>query len=395
MTKMRSIKSIAIATALCASVAAPAQAAEDFKVGLILPFSGVYGGLGGEIARAFELGLEVFGGEVNGRKIVLVKEDTEGKPITGLAKTKKLIHSDKVDVLVGPVSSGVLAAMRDTVHNSQTPFVIANAGHDGISGSKCSPWFVRTSFSNRQIVRPMGQWMYDQGHRNIYLMAPDYAAGHQMMGHFKAGFEAAGGKIIGEEYPPLQGTKDYAPYLAKVKAAKPDALFVFFAGGAAIQFVKSFGDFNIGKDIPLTGAGWLTSPLYIKKQGEGANNIIGSANYVTTIDNAANKQFHAAFKAKHDRGGSEFGVQGYDSARVIVEALQAVNGNTSDKAAFMDAIRNVSFDGPRGKLRFDPINGNIIQHIYVYKNVKKEGVIGPEVYDIIKDVKVPSDGCNS
>ncbi|MBF0276382.1 MAG: ABC transporter substrate-binding protein [SAR324 cluster bacterium] len=371
----------------------PIHAAEPVKVGMILPYSGVYAGLGKEITRAFELGLEVFGDEVNGRKIVLVQEDTEGKPNSGLSKTKKLIFSDKVDVLVGPVSSGVLAAMRDTVHNSKTPFVIANAGHDGISGAKCSPWIVRTSFSNRQVVRPMGKWMYDNGYRKVYLMAPDYAAGHQMMDHFKAGFKEAGGTIIGEEYPPLQGTKDFGPYLAKVKEAKPDALFVFFAGGPAIQFVKSFGAFGLGNTIPLAGAGWLTSPLYIKAQGEGANNIIGSANYIPSIDNAANKAYQDAFKAKHKREGSEFAVQGYDSARVIVEALKAVNGDTSDKKAFMDAIRAVTFDGPRGKMRFDSKNGNIIQNIYVYKNSKTNGVIAPSVFDVIKDVQDPSDSC--
>ena len=154
------------------------------------------------------------------------------------AKTKKMVLQDKADVLVGIVSSAVLGGMRDFIHNSGTPLVVANAGNDDMTGVKCSPNIIRVSFSNSQINRPMGPWLAKQGVKKVYLMAPDYAAGHQMMEAFRKTFTDAGGEIVGEAYPPLQGTKDYGPYLTAAKAANPDAIYVFFAGGAAITFVK-------------------------------------------------------------------------------------------------------------------------------------------------------------
>ena len=264
------------------------EAEDAIKIGVILPYSGVYASLGGDITDGMELAFELYGSEVAGRKIVLITEDSEVKPNVGLTKTKKLVFQDKVDLLVGPVASNVAGAMRDFVHNAKIPLIIPNAGNNLLTGEKCSPWVIRTSFSNDQINRVMGPWLYAQGYRTLYLMAPDYAAGHQMMEAVKRDFVAAGGNVIGEEYPPLRETKDFAPYLAKVKASQPDALYVFFAGRLAIQFVKQYHDFGLKKEIPLTGAGWLTSPLFLPAQGAAAVGFTGALNYVPTIDSQEN-----------------------------------------------------------------------------------------------------------
>ena len=130
----------ALAAALLAGAAGAASAQSDIKVGVLLPFSGVFGGLGKDQDLALEMGFDDLGREVAGRKITLVKADTESKPTAGLAQIKKLILRDKVDVVVGIISSAVAGAVRDYVHGSKTPLIITNAGNDALTGKQCSPW---------------------------------------------------------------------------------------------------------------------------------------------------------------------------------------------------------------------------------------------------------------
>ena len=324
---------------------------------------------------------------------MLIKEDSEVRPKIGLNKTKKLVFQDKVDLLVGPVASNVAGAMRDFVHNAKVPLIIPNAGNNLLTGEKCSPWVLRTSFSNDQINRVMGPWLFNRGYRTLFLMAPDYAAGHQMMEAVRRGFEGAGGKIVGEEFPPLRETKDFAPYLAKIKATQPDVLYVFFAGGLAIQFVKQYDEFGMKEHIPLAGAGWLTSPLFLPAQGLAAAGFTGALNYVPSIDSSENKEFQAAFRDRYQRDASEFAVQGFDTGRLIVEALKATDGNVDDGVALLKAFHEVRFTGPRGPFRIDPETNNVIQDIYIFETRQIDGKVGHVIIDKISDVRDQKNGC--
>jgi branched-chain amino acid transport system substrate-binding protein len=382
-----------LAGALLAGTAAVASAQSDIRIGVLLPYSGVFGGLGKDQDISLEMGFDDLGREVAGRNITLVKADTESKPTAGLAAVKALILRDKVDMVVGIVSSAVAGAVRDYVHGSQTPLLITNAGNDPLTGELCSPWILRTSFSNSQINRDMGPYMAGQGYKSAFLMAFDYAAGHQMMDTFKAGFTAAGGTIAGEAYPPLGETKDFGPYLAQAKAANPDLVYVFFAGGPAIKFMKEWGAFGMRGEVQLAGAGWLNSALYVNAQGMDAEGTLGILNYVPSIDTPANHVFQEKFRAAHGRDGSEFGVAAYDSARLIVEALKATGGNTEDKAALVAAMRDTSFDGPRGPFRIDPATNNVIQNVYIFEVQAQGDGVAAVVQDMVADVQDPPNGC--
>lgn len=383
----------ALAAGLLAGAAGAASAQSSIKVGVLLPFSGVFGGLGKDQDAALEMGLDDLGREVAGRPIELVKADTESKPAAGLAQVKKLILRDKVDVVVGIISSAVAGAVRDYVHGSKTPLIITNAGNDALTGEQCSPWIVRTSFSNSQINRDMGPWLAGQGYRKAFLMAFDYAAGHQMMDAFEAGFTGAGGAIAGEAYPPLGETKDFGPYLAKVKAADPDVVYVFFAGGPAIKFMKEWAAFGMKDQVQLAGAGWLNSALYVKKQGADATGTLGALNYYPSIDTPENRAFQAQFRAKHGRDASEFGVAAYDSVRLIVDALKATGGKTDDKAALVKAMHEVQFNGPRGPFRIDPKTNNVIQNIYVARIEEMGDSVGAVIKHTFPNVQDPPNGC--
>ena len=362
-------------------------AAKVQNVGLLLPYSGVYAALGKEIDDGFMLALDEAG---MAKDITVMREDSEAKPPVGLAKARKLVLEDQADVIVGIVSSGVLAAVRDFVDSSKVPLIVANAGNDETTGANCSKYIVRVSFSNAQVNRPMGKWMYDKGIRKVYGLAPDYAAGHQMIEAFEKAFQAAGGQMVGADYTPFQKTQDFGPYLTKAKAANPDAIFVFYAGSEAISFVKQYGSLGLKKDLPLYGSGFLTSPLYVNAEGPAAEGVITSLHYVPTIDTPENKAFVKAFKAKAGHDPSEYAVQGYDAGRALAEAIKS---GAVDRASLAAALPKVSYTGPRGPLKIDPATNNIIQNIYIYETVAGQGGLSQKVIDTIKDVADEPNGC--
>jgi len=384
---------VALFVVIAAQAVSAVRAEEPVKIGVILPYSGVYASLGGEITQGLELGFETYGPEVAGRAFELITEDSEVKPNVGLSKVKKLVFRDKVDLLVGPVASNVANALRDFVHQQKLPLVIPNAGNNLLTGERCSRWVIRTSFSNAQITRGMGRWLVEHGYDSVYLIAADYAAGHQMMDAFRETYTAAGGSIAGESFPALRGTKDFGPFLAQIKAAAPKAVFAFFAGGQAIQFVKQYEEFGLKESIKLTGAGWLTSPLYVEAQGPAAAGILGILNYVPGIDNPENQAFQEAYQAKYGRVASEFAVQGYDTARLIVEALALTGGDTSDKDAVVDAMHQVAFDGPRGPLKIDPATNNIVQDIHIFETEPGADGMDLKVIDTLGAMQDPPNGC--
>ena len=376
----------------CAAV--PALAEEPIKIGLVLPFSaGPFVPIANEIADSLTMAIADSGGEVAGRKIEVLREDSTHKPDVAQAKAKKLVFEDKVDLLVGPVASAELTALFDFANQSKTPLIIPNAGDNEVTGERCSPWVLRTSFSNDQIVRDMGPWMVKHGYKSVSLIAFDYAAGHQLMDGFKKGFTAAGGTVANEQYPPFGPISDFGPYLAKIKEAKPNAVFTFFAGPPATALVKQFSEFGLKDQIKLSGPGWLISPLNLQGEGDAAVGVLGVLNYVPAIDTPENKKFQEEFQAKFHRTGSEFAAQGYDTGKLIFAALKATGGKTADKAALVKALHGVTVKGTRGELKIDPKTNNVVQDIYIYEAKKAGDKVDFAVLDKIPAVQDPANGC--
>jgi len=364
------------------------------KIGVVLPYSGVYAVLGESITQAMELVFAREGWTVAGRKIELIKEDDEMQPPVGVRKTEKLIDSDKVDILTGPVHSGILMGMRDKVHNSKTILIVSNAGADAISRERCSKWIFRTSFSNWQPCQPMGDWVAKNVSKDVFLTAPNYQAGKDMMNAFKETFVPAGGKVVAEDYPKL-GETDYAPYLTKIRQSGAKAVFAFYSGTDAVNFVKQFDQFGLKQSIKLTGAGFLTEPDVLPAQGKSALGVITGHFYTPLLDNATNHRFVKEFRDKYfGKMPDGFACQGYDTAEVILRALKAVNGNTQDKDKLVDAITKVEFDSPRGRFRFDPKTHNVIQpFIYVREVREVYGGLNNVPIDKVANVTDPGTGC--
>jgi branched-chain amino acid transport system substrate-binding protein len=354
------------------------------KIGVVLPYTGVYAVLGESITQGMELVFARENWTVAGRKIEMIKEDDEMQPPVGIRKTEKLIDSDKVDILTGPVHSGILMGMRDKVHNSKTILIVSNAGADAISRARCSKWIFRTSFSNWQPCQPMGDWVAKNVSKEVFLTAPNYQAGKDMMNAFKETFVPAGGKVVGEDYPKL-GETDYAPYLTKIRQSGTDA----------VNFVKQYDQFGLKQSIKLTGAGFLTEPDVLPAQGKSALGVITGHFYTPVLDNPTNQRFVKEFREKYaGKMPDGFACQGYDTAEVIVRALKAVNGNTQDKMKLVDVIEKSEFDSPRGRFRFDPKSHNVIQpFIYIREVREVAGSLTNVPIDKVAGVRDPGTGC--
>lgn len=371
------------------------RAAEPVKLGLVLPYSSVYATLGNDITKGLELALGEADNRVAGREFVVLKQDSQVNPKVGLQIATRFIRSDKVDFLIGPVASHVAMAMRKAAHDSKTFMIIPNAGADPLTREQCSPYIFRTSFSNWQPYYPMGSWMAGpEGLRRVSLLAPNYAAGKQALSAFKESFIPAGGQVVSEQYPDLKET-DYQPYLSRLAQEDTQAVFVFFAGSSAVKFVLQYKQAGLDKRFPLYASGFLVESSVLQAQGEAALGIKTSMHWADTMDNPANRRFVESYRKKF--GGehpSIYAMQGYDTGKVLLQALRKTGGNTSDKAALRKALETAEIDSPRGPFRFSGSH-NPIQNIYVLQ-VVKGGHLGVEnriIGTAAENLEDPGTGC--
>lgn len=368
--------------ALGISVApAAAQETDTIKIGLLLPYSGVFAQLARDINDAWDLAVDERDGMVAGYRVELVTEDTEGTPQVALQRANKVIQSDGASVIAGSVSSGVGIALAGVAEKEQIPFIAAFAVADSLTGEFCNPYTVRTSFSANALQSASGRYWAEQGVNTAMTLAPDYAAGYAMMEGFKRGFEGAGGEVLLSEYTPLGRTSDWAPSLFKARQAQADMIYSFFAGSEAVQIVKQHSAFGMKDSLPLRGAMWLyDEALWDAMGGDhvGAQHVTV---YTNTLDTEASERFKEAFSAKFDRMPVASNALGYDNAVGTLDAIEAaIEANDGkmpeDRVEIARALTAQTIDSPRGPLTFNSSNNAVVDKLYMVEIV--EGPDGPE-----------------
>lgn len=382
------ILSMTVVTACGNTKTQSSETDAPIKIGVLLPYSGVYASLGENLTRGLELYFESINWEVAGRKIELIKEDSEANPQVALRKFRKLVDQDQIDILTGPISTAVAYAIRDEVDSKKIPFLVAHAGGNDLTRSKRSDFIWRSSFNSWQIGHSLGQWAYDNVGKTVYLAAADYAFGHEVSSAFKEAYTNAGGEIVGEVFPPL-GNNDYASYLTQINQAKPDAVYAFFAGSDAVRFVQQYEKYGLKGNIPLIGSGWLNAEDVRPAQGNASEGIIASIFYDYNLDTPENKEIVASYEEKFNERPSLESVEGYDTARIIEEAIKSLNGDTSDSKKIAEAFSKVEFVSPRGPIKFDPETHHIIQNMYIVETVIKDGSTENQVISTIEEVRDP------
>jgi branched-chain amino acid transport system substrate-binding protein len=355
------------AVAALALAAGPALAQSSVKIGFVDTFSGPTAVIGNDARDSFELALDHLGRKMGGLPVEVIYEDDQIKPEVGRQKTEKLIQSDRVNFLTGYNWSNVLLASIKPAVDSQTFFISANAGPHQIAGELCSPWIFSTSWQNDQTPQAVGEYMNQKGVKTLFLIGPNYAAGKDMLAGAKSTFK---GQVIGEEYTKWPDQLDFSAELSKVRAAKPDAVFVFYPGASGVQFLTQYAQSGLKGQIPLYTA-FTIDATTLPLQKDLALGVPGAQQWVNDLPNEANKKFVADFHAKHKRYPSFYGAQAYDAALLINSAVVAVKGDLTKKDAMRDEMRKANFASVRGPFKYG--NNHIpIQNFYLQEAVKNE-----------------------
>jgi branched-chain amino acid transport system substrate-binding protein len=357
------------------------------KIGLMLPYTGTYAQLGVAITNGFKLAVAESGGKLGGREPEYFTVDDESEPAKATDNTNKLVTRDKVDVLVGTVHSGVAMGMVKIARETGTLLIIPNAGSDAATGALCAPNIFRTSFTNWQPAYPMGKVLADRGIKKVVTLTWKYGAGEEAINGFKEGFTKAGGTIVKELSLPFPSV-EFQPLLTEIASIKPDAVFVFFAGGGGVKLIKDWQAAGLKGKIGLYGSGFLTDGI-LDAVGDAAEGIETTLHYGDGIETPKNKTFRLNYAKAFKLQPDVYAVQGYDAGLLLAAGLKAVNGDVSKKKELIAALEKAKIDSPRGIWTMSKAH-NPIQDIYLRKVVGKENKVIGVAHKALAD---PARGC--
>ena len=342
------------------------------RVGFMLPYTGTFAQLGVAIENGFRLAINEQGGKLGGREIEYFKVDDESDPSKGIENANKLVQRDKVDVLVGTVHSGVQMGIQKVARDSGVLSLIPNAGVHAATRGLCAPNVFRTSFTNSQPTRALGQAMIAKGHKKAVWITWKYAAGDEAFEGFKESYTASGGTILKELGLPFPQV-EFQALLTEIAALKPDAVACFFAGGGAAKFIKDYAAAGLKGKIPLYGSGFLTEGV-LEAAGPAADGIITTMHYSDSLDTPRNKKFRLDYAKAYKAQPDVYAVQGYDTGLLLIHGANAVKGDLTAKPALYKAMEGATIDSPRGKWTMSKSH-NPVQDIYLRVVENKENKV--------------------
>ena len=335
----------ALASALAMPIVARAQGAQ-VKIGLVTTLSGPGGYLGADIRDAFVLAAD--GGRLGGVPVHLVVEDDGLKPAQAKQTVNRFLKTEGIRLFTGVVFSNVLEAIAPDILDDGAIYVSPNAGPSSFAGKGCNSNYYVVSWQNDSLHESAGENANRLGYKKMFLLAPNYPAGKDAITGFKRFFK---GDVVGESYTKLDQT-DYAPEMANIRAANPDAVFQFHPGGLGIAFIRQYQQAGLFGKIPMVLAAPSLDSTILAAVGEAALGIDVTSHWNSDFDNPANKAFMAAFVAKYQRLPTVYASQGYDTALAIGAALHGSGGDVKDTAAFRRAMLPANFQSLRGKFKF-------------------------------------------
>ncbi len=346
--------------AVAVAAATTALAADKVKVGFVSTLSGPSSALGVDIRDGFQLAVKLNGGKLGGLPAEVVVGDDQFKPEVAKQLFERYVKRDKVDFMTGVVFSNIMLAALPEALDNKVIYISPNAAPSSIAGKDCNPRFFAVSWPNDAYHEAAGAFANQRDLKNAYLLAPNYQAGKDSLAGFKRTFK---GQVVAETYTKL-GQLDYAAELAEIRAAKPQALYIFLPGGMGINFIKQFVGAGLSKDIMLLLPGFSADQDVINPVGPAMAGLFNTAHWSPDLANAANQKFVAEFQKEYKRVPTLYASQGYDAAQLINAAVRDVKGKLEDQDAVRKALRAAKFDSVRGAFRFNK-NQYPIQNYYV------------------------------
>lgn len=339
------MKRLMTAVSFAALMAAPAFA-DPLKIGVITTLSGPAGYLGADARDGMLLALEMGGGKLGGVDVEFVVEDDGLKPGNGRQIAEKFMQNDGIKLLTGIIFSNVAGATVPDILDNGGVYISPNAGPSNFAGEGCNENYFVVSWQNDALHEAAGAAAKDLGYKKAVALAPNYQAGKDAI----AGFTRLFGGEVTAIYTQLDQT-DFASEMAQIRAAAPEVVFQFHPGGLGIAFLKQYNQAGLLGQIPMVLSEPSSDAVVLGAVGEAAIGITATAHWNRDFDNAANKEFVAAWDAKYARPITYYATQGYDTARLIGSAL-AKTGGIDDIPAFREAVRAADFESVRGAFRF-------------------------------------------
>ena len=361
------MKRLLLVFAALSLIVTGANAQEPVKIGMITTLSTH---LGEDIRDGFTLAILQEDGKLGGIPVELLVDDDGRKPEKGKQISDRYMKRDGIQIMTGIVFSNVAMAVVPKLVRKDVVYLSANAGPSKLAGKGCNENYFSVSYQNDNLHEVVGQYVTDSGHKNVYIMAPNYPAGKDALAGFKRYYK---GNIAGEVYTKL-GQSDYSAELAQLRAAKPDAVFFFLPGGMGINFLKQYAQAGLNTTIPLYGPAFSLDERILAAVGDAALGVKNGSEWTHDLDIPASIQFVTAFKKEYGRTPTLYAAQGYDTARLIGSGLKDVNGELGDLSEFRAAIKKADFDSVRGKFSFGE-NQHPIQDIYIREVIKDEAGI--------------------
>ncbi|MGX1309744.1 branched-chain amino acid transport system substrate-binding protein [Amorphus suaedae] len=356
-------------------VSGSVYAADTVKVGLILPMTGPFASTGRQVETAAKAYMATHGDEVAGKTIELVVKDDGGVPDQTKRLAQELVVNDGVNILAGFGLTPLAFATAPIASQAKVPMVVMSAGTSSITEK--SPYIVRTSFTLPQSTVPLAKWAAENGIKTVVTVVADYAPGLDSETSFSKEFEKNGGKIVESIRVPV-ANPDFAPFLQRVRDAKPDAVFVFVPSGVGSAFMKQFKERGLAEaGIKLIGTGDVTDDDILNDMGDVAKGVITTHIYSADHQSDANANFKEAFKAAGGGRPNFMAVGGWDGMALIYGALEKTGGDT-DGTKLVDAMKGMEWESPRGPISIDPETRDIIQNVYYRKVEEKNG----ELYNV-------------
>jgi len=330
------------------AAAASATAADKVKIGFISTLSGPNATVGIDIRDGFNLALKLAGGKLGGLPAEVIVLDDQLNPEMGKQHADRLLKREHVDFVTGLVFSNVVLAVAPQVVESKTFFIGPNAGPAQYTGAQCNPFFFVSSWPSEAYSEAAGQYVTDRGFKSVLFLAPNYQGGKDAANGFKRYYK---GKLVDEMYTKL-GQLDYAAELAQIRAAKPEALYVFLPGGMGINFIKQFVASGMSRDIQLVVPLWGSDQDIIRAVGDPMLGLFSVGHWTIDLDNPVNRKFVAEFEQEYKRLPTGYAASGYDTALLLDAAIRKVKGNLANKEALRAAIKSAEFKSVRGEFKF-------------------------------------------
>ncbi len=317
----------------------PAAAQEKVRIGFITTLSGPQGVIGEDMKNSVELALDHLGRKIGGLDVEIIYGDDQVKPDVGKQLADEMLKKHKVHFVSGIIWSNVMLAVAPTVTGAGTFMIGTNAGPHDLAGKLCHELFFTTSWQNDQTPEAMGKYMQDQGLNDVYLMAPNYAAGKDMLTGFKRYFK---GRIADEVYTKL-GQTDYQAEISQLRAKNPKHVFVFYPGGMGIQFLKQYAQAGLRGQIPLYSV-YTVDELSLPAVKDAAVGQFETRYWSPDLKNPANQKFVSDYRKKYSgKTPSFYGAQSYDGILLIDSAIKAVKGDLKNQKGMIAAMRKADY----------------------------------------------------